>query len=46
MLRLKLLNEVSNVTTFVGAIPLVVATPPVTVLEADGPPIPGGPCGP
>ena len=46
MLRLKLLNDVSNVTTFGGAIPLIVATPLTTVLEADGSPIPGGPCGP
>ena len=46
MLQLKFLNDVANVTTFGGAIPLIVATPPATVLEADGPPIPGRPCGP
>ena len=45
MLQLKLLNDVSNVTTFGGAIPLIAAAPPATVLEADGPPIPSGPCG-
>ena len=45
MLQFKFLNDVSNVTTFGGAIPLTVATPPATALEAVGPPIPGGPCG-
>ena len=44
MLQLKLLNDVSNVTIFGGAIPLTPAASPATVLEADGPPIPGGPC--
>ena len=46
MLRLQLLKDVSNVTTFGGAIPLIPVTPPATVLVADGPTIPGGPCGP
>ena len=46
MFLLKLLNDVSNGTILGGMIPLTPAIPPVTVLEADGPPIPGGPCGP
>ena len=33
-------------TTFGGAIPLIAAASPTTLLEADGPPIPGGPFGP
>ena len=43
---LKLLNEVLNGTILGGAIPLTPAAPPATVLEADGPPTPGKPCGP
>ena len=46
ILRLKLLKEVSNITTFGGAILLIPVTPPATVLVADGPTIPGGPCSP
>ena len=46
MFLLKLLNDVSNGTILGDTILLTPAIPPVTVLEADGPPIPGGPCGP
>ena len=45
MLQLKLLNDVSNVTIFGGTIQLTPAAPQATVLEVDGPPILGRPCG-